>query len=123
MSTSLDSAAAPRLVARAHLDEMLSDSLAELFKALGNSNRLKMLHGIITAGERCVTDIAADVEMSVPAVSNQLQRLTTQRILASRRDGNRIFYRVVDPCVPGLMDLGVCLLEDAEDGGSDEDEV
>ncbi|GAA4256416.1 hypothetical protein [Dactylosporangium darangshiense] len=41
----------------------------------------------------------------------QLQRLVDQRILATRRAGNSIFYRIVDACVPSLLELGWCLLD------------
>ena len=49
--------------------------------------------------------------MSIQAVSNQLQRLTDQRIVASRRHGTQAFYRVIDTCVGGLLELGMCLIE------------
>jgi ArsR family transcriptional regulator, lead/cadmium/zinc/bismuth-responsive transcriptional repressor len=49
--------------------------------------------------------------MSIQAVSNQLQRLADQRILAARRQGNQAFYRIIDPCVSGLLELGMCLIE------------
>jgi hypothetical protein len=46
-------------------------------------------------------------------VSNQLQRLTDRRIVAARRDGARIYYPIGDPCVIGLLHLGLCLLEES----------
>jgi DNA-binding transcriptional ArsR family regulator len=48
--------------------------------------------------------------MTPQAVSNQLQRLVDRRILAARRQGNNVFYRVVDPCVTSLLELGLCLV-------------
>lgn len=41
--------------------------------------------------------LADAVGMSVQAVSNQLQRLVDQKILAARRDGNHPRYRIIDP--------------------------
>lgn len=84
--------------------------LADLFKVLANDNRLRILHAIHLAGEISTSDIAEAVGVSQQAVSNQLQRLADQRIVHARRDGQRVLYRIIDPCVPGLMDLGVCLL-------------
>ena len=52
--------------------------------------------------------------MAPQAVSNQLQRLTDRRVVAARREGNRILYRVVDGCVPALLELGLCLTQDAD---------
>jgi DNA-binding transcriptional ArsR family regulator len=65
-------------------------------------------------------DLAAAIGMRPQAVSNQLQRLLDRRILASRRDGTRIFYRIADPCVPGLLDLGWCLVEETARRGAEE---
>lgn len=50
--------------------------------------------------------------MGPQAISNQLQRLADRRIVAARREGNRILYRVIDPCLPALLDLGLCLTEE-----------
>lgn len=94
--------------------ELLGDvpaaGLAQLFKILGNENRLRILHAIHLAGEVSPSDIAEEIGASQQAVSNQLQRLVDQRIVHARREGQRVLYRIVDPCVPGLMNLGVCLL-------------
>ena len=49
------------------------------------------------------------------AVSNQLQRLSDLGILASRRDGNSIHYRLVDLCVRSLLDQGLCLVEEVSE--------
>jgi ArsR family transcriptional regulator, lead/cadmium/zinc/bismuth-responsive transcriptional repressor len=84
--------------------------LAELYKVLANDNRLRILHVIHLAGEVSPSEIAERVGASQQSVSNQLQRLADQRIVHARRDGQRVLYRIIDPCVPGLMDLGVCLL-------------
>lgn len=84
--------------------------LAELFKVLANDTRLRILHVIHLGGEVSPSEIAQRVGASQQSVSNQLQRLADQRIVHARRDGQRVRYRIIDPCVPGLMDLGVCLL-------------
>lgn len=94
--------------------ELMADDtaghLAHLFKVLANDNRLRILHAIHLAGELGTSEIADEVGATQQAVSNQLQRLADQRIVHARRDGQRVFYKIIDPCVPGLMDLGVCLV-------------
>jgi len=89
--------------------------LAALFKALASQTRLELLHALIRRGELCVTDMCRAVAMKPQAVSNQLRRLAEQRIVASRREGLQIFYRIIDPCVPDLLDRGLCLLEDNQE--------
>jgi len=84
-----------------------------IFKVLSNDSRLRLLHALVRSGELCVTELAEGVGMKPQAVSNQLQRLTDRGIVETRRDGNKIYYRIVDPCVISLLDQGMCLTEDA----------
>ena len=100
----------PALAQRELLDQPEVDQLAALFRVLGNDTRLRVLHAIARAEEASVSDIAAAIGSSSQAVSNHLQRMADQQIVATRRDGNRIFYRLIDPCVGGVMELGLCLL-------------
>jgi DNA-binding transcriptional ArsR family regulator len=98
------------------LDHAQAGSLAGLFEVLANDTRLRMLHALARADELCVTDLAGAVAMTPQAVSNQLRRLHDLGILAARRDGNRVLYRIADRCVVGLLDQGLCLMEDAWKG-------
>ena len=102
----------PALRDRPLLDQYQADELTRLYKVLANDTRLRLLHAIERAGELSVTDLSTEVGMKPQAVSNQLQRLADRRIVASRREGSRLFYHIADPCVPGLLDLGMCLLEE-----------
>ena len=102
----------PALAARPLLDQVQAGELVRLYKVLSSETRLRMLHALTRASELCVTDLAAELEMKPQAISNQLQRLVDSRIVAVRRRGGRAFYRVADSCVPGLLDLGICLLEE-----------
>lgn len=94
------------------LHEATAAGLAELFKVLANDNRLRILHVIHLTGEISPSEIAERIGASQQSVSNQLQRLADQRIVHARRDGQRVLYRIIDPCVPGLMNLGVCLVSE-----------
>jgi|SRR5215203_3938462 len=102
----------PALRDRPLIDRDQADELVRLYKMLASDTRLRLLHAIERAVEISVTDLANEVGMKPQAVSNQLQRLLDTRIVASRRDGSRLFYRIADPCVAGLLDLGMCLLEE-----------
>lgn len=105
----------PSLKERLLMTPIQAGGLAVVFKLLANDTRLRLLHALVRADEMCVTDLAATVGMKPQAVSNQLQRLSDLGILACRRDGKSIIYRVVDPCVMMLLDQGLCLMEDATD--------
>ena len=93
------------------LPEESAAELEGVFKMLGNRTRLRMIYALTRAGEMCVTELAEALEMKPQAVSNQLQRLTDRGILASKRTGINIYYRVVDTCVISLLDRGIHLKE------------
>jgi DNA-binding transcriptional ArsR family regulator len=100
----------PALAQRPLVDSPEVDQLAALFRVLASDTRLRILHAIARTGEASVTEICDAVGESTQAVSNHLRRMADQRIVATRRDGTRIHYRLIDPCVGGLMELGLCLL-------------
>ncbi len=104
----------PALEDRELITSAEAGELMALFKVLANDTRLRLLHALARSGELCVTELAAAVRMKPQAVSNQLQRLADRGILRARRDGNNIHYRVADPCVLSLLELGLCLIEEAE---------
>ena len=85
--------------------------LTRLFKIFANETRLRLLHVLVREGEVCVGDLATSLQMKPQAVSNQLQRLVDRGIVAPRREGNSVYYHIVDPCVPVLLERGLCLTE------------
>lgn len=102
---------APKLRERPLISPIQAGSLAAVFKVLANDTRLRLLHALAKADEVCVTDLAQTIGMKPQAVSNQIQRLSDLGIIASRREGNNIYYRLVDLCVRSLLDKGLCLVE------------
>jgi DNA-binding transcriptional ArsR family regulator len=94
------------------IDRPRAAALSRLFKTFANDSRLMLLHALERGGEVCVTDLAAAVGLAPQAVSNQLQRLADRGMVAARREGTRLYYRIADPCVGGFLDLGLCLLEE-----------
>ncbi len=103
----------PALGKRPLLSDGQARRLMEVFKVLANDTRLRLLHALARDGEVRVTELAGAVGMKAQAVSNQLQRLADGGIVEARREGNQMFYRIVDPCVTALMDRGLCLMEDS----------
>jgi DNA-binding transcriptional ArsR family regulator len=80
--------------------------LSETFRALGDSNRVRMLHAL-TEQELCVCDLALLVGLSESAVSQHLRLLRNLRIVRARRDGKNVYYTLADDHVRVL--LGVSL--------------
>ena len=82
---------APQLMARAQDIEIASRSL----KAMSHPLRLKILC-TLGSQEVSVQDIVDNVGTSQSNISQHLAILRDKGILASRKDANRVFYRVVD---------------------------
>jgi len=68
---------------------------AELCKALANEHRQAILHAI-GDGEKCVGDLAAEIGISVHNVSQHLRVLKERRLVASRKDGQTVYYHVTN---------------------------
>ena len=64
-----------------------------LLKALSNTDRLLLLCQL-TEGERCVSDLEVALGILQPTLSQQLGVLREERLVATRREGKRIFYRI-----------------------------
>lgn len=88
-----------RIKAELAKEEHLLPQLAELYKLLGNTTRLKILLAL-TQGELCVCDVAHVLGLTVAATSHQLKLLRDQGWLAMRNDGKMVYYRLQ---VAGLL--------------------
>lgn len=82
------------------------EQLAHLFKAMGDPTRLKILLAL-TGDEMCVCDLAAFLEISESAVSHQLRMLRQLYLVANRRDGPVLYYRLNDEHIGRLLDVGL----------------
>lgn len=94
------------------LNPVQAAGMASLFKVLASETRIRILHALIRADELCVTELAATIGMKAQAVSNQIQRLADLGIVAARREGNLVHYRVIDVCVRSLLEQGFCLMKE-----------
>ncbi len=88
------------------LTEELTAQLAEIFKALADPTRVRMLYALLRA-ELCVGDLAAVLGMTESAISHQLRLLRALRIVRSRREGKLIFYALDDEHVTRLFQLSL----------------
>ena len=78
--------------------ELLRDRSAAIAKALADAKRLCVLERL-AEGERSVSDLSRDVGCQVPNMSQHLAVLRAAGIVASRREGSTVFYRLADPKV------------------------
>src|SRR6056297_648945 len=89
------------------MDENRMDEIyelrAEVFKAMAHPGRLQMIDALAER-EICVCDLAELVDLAVPTVSRHLKKMKTTGIVATRRDGNHIYYRLQMPCMARIFE-------------------
>jgi rhodanese-related sulfurtransferase/DNA-binding HxlR family transcriptional regulator len=78
--------------------QILYGHFARVAKALGQSHRLEIIE-LLAQGELSVEDLAERAKLSVANASQHLRRMREAGLLVSRREGNRILYRVTDSSV------------------------
>ena len=100
----------------------LYQQFARVGKALANPARLELLD-LLAQGERSVEDLAGTARMKVSNTSAQLRMLAAAGLVASRRDGVRIFYRLADSGVTAFIgqvqDFAASRLAEAEHAARD----
>ncbi|MEU8413807.1 metalloregulator ArsR/SmtB family transcription factor [Amycolatopsis japonica] len=75
-------------------DEDLLARRAERLRALGEPTRLRIAHALHVGDELCVCDLAWIVGASKGLVSHHLRLLRAAGLVASRREGKLVMYRL-----------------------------
>ncbi|MDF2231778.1 metalloregulator ArsR/SmtB family transcription factor [Albimonas sp. CAU 1670] len=81
-----------------------ADAAAQLLKTLGHEGRLQILCHLI-GGEKSVTELEALLETRQAAVSQQLARLRLEGLVQARREGQAIYYSILDPKAAEIVTL------------------
>lgn len=80
--------------------------IADFYFIFSDSTRLKIL-SVLAVTELCVCDVCILLGLNQTTVSHQLKLLRDARIVADRRVGKIVFYRIVNPYVNEVMMTGV----------------
>lgn len=86
-------------------EEELIYKLAEFFKILGDTTRMKILSAL-DQNEMCVCDIANVLNMTKSSVSHQLGTLRRSGIVKCRKVGKEVFYMLDDDHVKKVVEIG-----------------
>jgi len=85
------------------IDDEVLERAARVIRILGHPLRLRLLEAL-EAGERNVADLQLEVGSPQALVSQQLAILRAEGVVARRRDGPRVYYRIVEPKVSHILD-------------------
>ena len=83
---------------------------AELIKATAHPVRLQILD-ILRDGEQCVCHIEAVLKLRQAYISQQLMALRKAGLVADRKDGLRVYYRITDHSIFRVLDPARSMVE------------
>lgn len=98
----------PEQVDRARRHAPGADELGRttaVFKLLGDPTRAGLLHALVAVDELCVCDLAAVTGTLEATVSQSLRLLRASGVVAGRREGRNVYYRLADDHVRVLLDV------------------
>jgi DNA-binding transcriptional ArsR family regulator len=75
-----------------------------VMKTLADPTRLAVFERIARKGEVAATDLVRGTKVSQPAVSQHLRALREAKLVAERRDGRHVLYRVTPNGLAPLID-------------------
>ena len=75
---------------------------SDFFKTLAHPARIKILH-CLESGELCVCDISEQMELEQSNLSQHLGVLKKQGIIACRKEGKKVIYRISYPSVMAVV--------------------
>jgi len=84
---------------------------AQILKALASESRLKIVNRL-AAGECSVGALTDLVGSDRTTVSKHLAVLRAHGIVADRRDGNVVYYRLLTPCVVNVLSCAAHVLSE-----------
>ena len=79
------------------------DDMVTMFKALGDTSRMKIIALLTREPNLCVSDIAAKLDMSVSRVSHHLKLLEHLGFVKHRQEGKQVYHRIEDDCIIDIM--------------------
>lgn len=81
-----------------------AEKASRLLKALSNQDRLLILC-LLAGGEKCVSEVEELLGIRQPTLSQQLARLRADSLVATRREGKVVHYRLASSEAGRVMEL------------------
>ncbi|MBZ0283365.1 MAG: metalloregulator ArsR/SmtB family transcription factor [Anaerolineae bacterium] len=82
----------------------INEQFARIAKAIANPHRLELVD-LLAQGERSVEELATEAVLSIANASQHLQALREAHLVAARKEGLRVYYRLADASVYHLIQL------------------
>lgn len=99
------------------MTNITSELHAEICRTLGSAARIELLNSL-RGGEKTVGELANDLGLRQANVSQHLAVLRQRRVVVTRKEGTKIYYKVSNPKIIQACELmRQVLLEQLREGG------
>ena len=89
------------------IPDAILETMAGRFRLSGEPTRLAILHTLMDGGEKNVGQVVAETGRTEVNVSRHLKQLAKAKMVARRKEGLQVFYRLTDPVIEQVCRL-VC---------------
>ena len=83
------------------------EQVADRFRLLGDPTRLRLVNELHASGELTVGELVERLGISYASASKQLAMLRAHGTVARRREGTKVYYRIIDPSLDEVCNV-VC---------------
>ena len=87
-------------------EQQVFEKMAELLALFGDTTRIRIISQLLES-ERCVSEIAGNLNMTASAISHQLRILKQGRLVRSRKEGKTVYYSLADGHVRSIYSLAL----------------
>jgi ArsR family transcriptional regulator, arsenate/arsenite/antimonite-responsive transcriptional repressor len=87
------------------MDREAADTLAAIFRALGDPTRVAIVNRLAATDSVCVCDLTAAFDLSQPTISHHLRILRDAGLVEAERRGTWAHYRVAPDAIAALREV------------------
>ncbi|MDF9839633.1 MULTISPECIES: metalloregulator ArsR/SmtB family transcription factor [Paenibacillus] len=96
------------------VEQFETQTISQIFKALADDARLKIVFCLCEEGELCVCDVANIIGCSMATASHHLRLLRNMKLANYRKEGKLVFYSLQDEHLKQLIKLAFQQKEEVE---------
>ena len=86
------------------MDKRIYELHADVCKTMSNPKRLEIIN-LLRDGEKSVEELTSDMKIRKANLSQHLAVMRAKRIVETRRDGLKIYYKIANPKVVKACDI------------------
>lgn len=79
-----------------------ADRITSSLRLLSHRDRMLLLCSL-GKSEKCVSELEEELDLHQPSLSQQLGVLRSEGVVATRKEGKNVFYKVADPALMQVL--------------------